>query len=799
MATLRELNITLSADVKPLEKEMRKASRILRKESRDWSSLAMNLSRSVTLPLLAFSGAAVKVAGDIGKFEDGLQSVMGSAEATQKELALLRKEAEKPGLDFEQAVKGSLRLQNVDFTAERARKTLSAFGNAVALAGGTATELDGVTLALTQIQSKGKVSAEEINQLAERVPQIRKAMQGAFGTADTEQLQKMKISTEKFIDGVVAELEKLPTATSGINNEIINTGVEFKMALASVGKEISEAIDLKGLLSNIRNFVRGASETFAGFSDSTKKIIVDLGLLAAAAGPAVKVAGVLRTSYMAANLAIMDIKKAGQVYKTWMEMSAAAAIEGGAATQIFTGKVQALKKAWQSLDFATKATAIGLVVAAAAAAIVVFSNLNSELSTTEKIQANLTDVNTKAAQSIAAEKVEAERLTGILKDENATREQKAAALKKLQSINSEYFGQLDTERSKTEDVNAALSAYIGNIEKRARLAAANERLIEIEKELLDTQQRLEDAKPTFLQMGVNAILNYGNATGMASANIKDLTKNLNENKKSLEAQKAALLKSINETPSSIATPVASGGGSNVAASTKEQSKAVAALREEYQIASIAQLEFSVASMAVTEQLNLSTTTIDTMTSSLMGMEEMIMRVQDAGGVMAASIGDALNAAWGVVERGESSFKKIGQAALAAGAKEIRAAIMVGVANAVKNALSSVPFPFNLAAGAAAGIAAGGLFNKALGGLKIPALAEGAVVDRPTLALIGERGPEIVAPPQKLPGLATMMGMERRGSGSGFVAETRIKRGDLYLIVKEAARDEQRKTGKNFFG
>src|SRR5690606_26404524 len=117
-----------------------------------------------------------------------------------------------------EAIQGSVNLQAAGFSADLARRSLMAFGNALATVGKGKADLDGVGLALSQIASKGKISAEEINQLSERVPQIRVAMKAAFGTSDTEQLQKMGIDATQFVEGVVAQLEKLPAVTGGINN-----------------------------------------------------------------------------------------------------------------------------------------------------------------------------------------------------------------------------------------------------------------------------------------------------------------------------------------------------------------------------------------------------------------------------------------------------------------------------------------------------------------------------------------------------------------------------------------------------
>ncbi|MFH5181156.1 tape measure protein [Paenibacillus sp. TAB 01] len=45
---------------------------------------------------------------------------------------------------------------------------LHSLGDAVAAVGGDTEQMKGIALAIGQIQSKGKLSAEEVNQLAER-------------------------------------------------------------------------------------------------------------------------------------------------------------------------------------------------------------------------------------------------------------------------------------------------------------------------------------------------------------------------------------------------------------------------------------------------------------------------------------------------------------------------------------------------------------------------------------------------------------------------------------------------------
>ena len=175
--------------------------------------------------LAAVTASAKKVMEEYATFDSlvrSLKTLDGTAGATKARLETLREVAKMPGLGFEEAIKGDVRLRSAGISAELSARSLSAMGNALAAAGGGKSDLDGVILALGQISSKGKVSAEEINQIAERLPQIREAMKDAFGTADTEALQKLGMSSTEFIEGIVASLEKIPKVTGGAQNSLDN-------------------------------------------------------------------------------------------------------------------------------------------------------------------------------------------------------------------------------------------------------------------------------------------------------------------------------------------------------------------------------------------------------------------------------------------------------------------------------------------------------------------------------------------------------------------------------------------------
>lgn len=209
------------------------------KAERNWMSIGSAVKGFMALQVVGYlkdaTMAIYDATAEMDSLKRGLTAVMGSSGAASKELERLREVAKLPGLGYTEAIRMSTSLQASGMSAKMARDAMMSFGNALATVGKGKAELDGVGLALSQIMSKGKVSAEEINQIAERVPQIRVAMEAAFGTASTEMIQQMGLSSGQFIRGITDELGKLEKATGGVKNGAENMSDSWTQFLAALG------------------------------------------------------------------------------------------------------------------------------------------------------------------------------------------------------------------------------------------------------------------------------------------------------------------------------------------------------------------------------------------------------------------------------------------------------------------------------------------------------------------------------------------------------------------------------------
>jgi tape measure domain-containing protein len=300
----------------------------------DFGSKAGEVGRSltmgVTLPLVAFAGAAVKSAVDMESLRRGLTAVTGSSAAMEVQMVRLREVSKLPGLGFEEAVKGSIRLQAAGISAETAEKALRGFGNALATIGAGREELGGVIRALSQIQSKGTVQAEEINQLAERLPQIRTVMKEAFGTSNTEALQGMGISSEEFISKITDALAKLPPAATGAKESFEELADTAKISLAKVGEAILPAANK--LAKELAPAIEKVADGFRAMPDAAQQGILIGGAVVAAVGPAVLALGSLANTIVNVRTLLLSLRATQAAGAATGALSDFAGVGGAAVT-----------------------------------------------------------------------------------------------------------------------------------------------------------------------------------------------------------------------------------------------------------------------------------------------------------------------------------------------------------------------------------------------------------------------------------------------------------------------------------
>jgi len=300
MASIASLSVKIGTDIQAftndlndLVKQANKAASEIEKKFKGLSSLGRNLSsvgtemaKAFTLPIAALAGFAVSARADMQKLEMGLDAITGNAAETAKQLARLKEIAKLPGLSLEDATKATINLQSVGVEATRSERFIKGFGNALALVGKGASDLNPVISQLVQMSTKTKVVAGDLRPIMDAVPQVAGIIKKHFGTIDTEALQKMGVSTQEFTNVVLEGLERLPKAGQGIGNSFENLKDTVRNTFSEIGKSLEGPTTF--VIDRLATIVEGIQKLvvkFQALPDPAKAAIGSFITLAAALGP----------------------------------------------------------------------------------------------------------------------------------------------------------------------------------------------------------------------------------------------------------------------------------------------------------------------------------------------------------------------------------------------------------------------------------------------------------------------------------------------------------------------------------
>lgn len=269
---LGELVVSLQADLARFREDMGKANKVaqdqMRQISGEFTRGANTIERSFagvaavtagafsTAAIMAFAKETVAASLAAEKLNLQFKAAAGNAELAAKELGYIKGVSRNLGLDFADTAtaygKFMAATRNTSIEGETSRRVFEGVSKAVTALGLRSDEAAGIFLALSQMMSKGKVSAEELNgQLGERLPGALKLAADGMGLTTAElmkQMQAGKIMSSDLLPKLAAEMEKTygkaaeEAATKGqasinrFKNEILETE-------KAIGNKLRPALD----------------------------------------------------------------------------------------------------------------------------------------------------------------------------------------------------------------------------------------------------------------------------------------------------------------------------------------------------------------------------------------------------------------------------------------------------------------------------------------------------------------------------------------------------------------------------
>ena len=290
------------------------------------------LTSHFTVPLAAATvgaGAfALKTASAAETSEMAFTTMLGSAEAARDMLDELASFAAHTPFELSGLTTATQQLLAYGFEAEEVVPMLTAVGDATAALGTGQAGIESVTRALGQMQTRGKVSAEEMLQLTEAGIPAWEYLAEAIGT-DTagamDAVSEGAVSASEGIQAIVSGMEndfggmmeEQSKTVEGLFSNLSDAVEQPLMALRDsdayerFADTLSELVDAAGpfvesllphmekgidAVSGVLGMAADAMEAFAGMSEQGQGQIIGLVTQVALLGPALKVLGpVIRT------------------------------------------------------------------------------------------------------------------------------------------------------------------------------------------------------------------------------------------------------------------------------------------------------------------------------------------------------------------------------------------------------------------------------------------------------------------------------------------------------------------------
>ena len=196
------------------------------------------------------------------------------------------------------------------------------------------------------------------------------------------------------------------------------------------------------------------------------------------------------------------------------------------------------QKLW---NLAQKSNPIGLLAGLLIGAGVALYAYSKKLGSVTEAQKTLNEVERKVQENVVEEKVRMEQLLRVAKNELLTKEKRIAAIEELKRIAPDYLGNLTLEKINTEEATTATENYIKSLAIKARMQAAQDKLVELEKERIDELDKGNDKRLSFWQkLGVGVAASY-DASAAGSAYAETAATNAAKSEQNYLDKKNALL------------------------------------------------------------------------------------------------------------------------------------------------------------------------------------------------------------------------------------------------------------------
>lgn len=277
MAEVARLQVVIGARINEFNKEMgalqKNVKRTFASDNLGINKGALGVIAGVGVALGALGVASVKAAGQMEQTRIAFTTLLKDGEKAKSFLSELEKFAASTPFELPGVLDASKRLLAFGFSAEQVIPILTAVGDSAAALGIGEEGIQRLTLAIGQMQAKGKVSAEEMLQLAEAGVPAWEMLANKIGTdipTAMDKASKGQISAAEGIQAVISGMNSkfggmMEQQAQTVNGIMSNIQDSVTQSMVVIGDEIIEAFDIKPKL-------KGAQDALGEFTEKVKSI-----------------------------------------------------------------------------------------------------------------------------------------------------------------------------------------------------------------------------------------------------------------------------------------------------------------------------------------------------------------------------------------------------------------------------------------------------------------------------------------------------------------------------------------------
>ena len=354
-ASVKSLSDAGESGMKRLERSAKSAEKGFGGLSEVIGSLKRTAAAAFGVTAVAnFGVAALKAAADMELLKKGLAFSLGETGAEQL-VKTMQDIGEASAYDTNELLPMARAWVNIGENAETAAAKMRTIVDAGSAYGMTADKLNSVNIALTQMQMKGKISAEEMMQLTEAgLPawDLLSQKMGLPVAALQDMASKGELTREAMDTLFAAMQDRTAGAASSMadtmTGQFSNIQESVTNSMAAIGDILSMAFDVPGLLASVGELASGFKAHMTSIRDAAREI-----------GVGNAVAAELAQVSPAAGAMAQAVVSTFSAVKEWVENNETAVKN----LIVVIGSVAGTVKVWQ----ATK-TAVDIVKESMAAA-----------------------------------------------------------------------------------------------------------------------------------------------------------------------------------------------------------------------------------------------------------------------------------------------------------------------------------------------------------------------------------------------------------------------------------------------